>query len=180
MNKKSQMLGKIGVSLASFLYFIMLFVIFYIVIQPSSSALPLKSQWSNVDAKIELLDLLRTPVELNGAMMQMSDLIALWQQNKSYEQVLQSEMKKLLNKISYNYINTETENERVKAYSLGIFSKKQIVGESPQWLLYVESQQYKPGYDEETDLASSYLPLIDNSNIYLTLRASNAAREVYG
>ncbi len=192
MNKKSQMLGKIGISLVSFLGFVVFFVIFYFYIQPSSSTPLLSSQSAAVDAQIALLSYLRTPVAFENQTATMADMIVLWRQNSSYEEKLVSETKKILDSMEYRHTNPDTKEQLTRKYEIDFFSKpgfhyssKLLDVISSKAIVHITCDDsrcdyygkyyYLPlDYSYPIHLAQASLPLPDKSSINIGLWAIDA------
>ena len=136
----------------------------------------------NLDSQRELIKILNSPVEVSGEVMSVKELIKLWFSDKSkYEDILDSEMKKVLEDFEYEYVDSQIKNLRVRGFSLLIYSEKHVKGEFPKELIRIPSERFKIGpcvSDVQgcKDLAGVYVPISDSAMVYIVLWASEGAK----
>lgn len=142
----------------------------------------------NLDSQRELMKILNSPVEVNGESMNVRELINLTffdtqmgTSEEKYEDVLKSEVKKVLDDFEYEYVDFQIKNLRVRGFSLLIYSEKHVKGEFPKELIRIPSERFKIGpcvSDVQgcKDLAGVYVPISDSAMVYIVLWASEGAK----
>ncbi|MFH1323696.1 MAG: hypothetical protein ABIH64_00460 [Nanoarchaeota archaeon] len=186
-NKKSFTIEPL-IIIICFIVFAFVSLIFYILFGLASKVavydVKLGSNMSNTYYDYYLMNYLRAPVEVDGNKMIIADLIVLWYNNKEkYESILTEKSKEMIDKWEHEFINPVTKNKRIEAYHLTIYSKKQIIGESPNIILRVSSNSFNSGYCVKDqygrceDLTGIYIPLSGLNTIYAVLWVSEEAKK---
>ena len=138
----------------------------------------------NLDSQRELMKILISPVNISGETMNVKELIKLWFFDKDkYRDVLESEVKNVLNDFEYEYLDFQSEKLRQRGFRLLIYSEKHVKGEGmPKELIRISSEKYDGGYvvsdvQGARDLAGVYVSVSETNMVYVVLWGSQEAKK---
>ena len=142
-----------------------------------------KESVENLDSQRELMKILNSPVKVSGEVMSVKELINLtFFDEEKYEDVLESEMKKILVEFQYDYVDFQRKDLRERGFSFLIYSEKQVKGELPKELIRIASERFEnaPCVSDVQgcrDLAGVYIPVSETNMGYVILRGSEGAKQ---
>ncbi len=143
----------------------------------------IESASSEITSNTRLLNYLRTPITVEGKEMNLADLIVLWHADKAkYQAILEKEGKAIVNNGTYEFTHPITDNQRIMAFYLAIYSKKHIKGELPDIIARISSDKFISSHCIKSSsgmckgLSGVYIPVEESKTIYIELWASQAAK----
>src|SRR3989344_2431533 len=130
----------------SYLVFVMIILIFYTLFTFQSRDVAEITGKGLRENYLAMANFLKTPVNVDGDIITISDLIRLWHSNPDkYEEILTQKSTETLNLMEYDYKNPNADNVLVRGFYVVINSGKKE-DNSLDHLLYFESRSFQSGF----------------------------------
>lgn len=159
---------------------IAVFLIIFKVVSTTSIENKLTSMTEFPTSSSTLISYLRTPVDVDGKTTNVADLIRLWNFDQKHKDLLEKTTTDLLNKLEYEYTDSQTKNTAIRGFQISINSKKKddnaidpIIDFKSKSFDSIRCISNQYGC---VNLGEQFIPISDKTTLYIVLRESQKSK----
>jgi len=181
--RKKGQIGTIMTWAVAFTIVLFLMIVFIIITGALSKTkssgeneINLEESAENLNSQRELMKILNSPVEVNKKEMSVQEAIKFWFfDREKYAEVLEKEMKKVLDGFEYEYVEVET--VKVRGFRVAVFLDEKELFEA-------RSERFELGFciidlfGGCENLAGVYILMSDSTSVYVVIQGSQGAKDV--